>query len=1527
MNLMPGRVLSLALVGSLAVALLANMVYEEPPTGAVEGRVTFAENKKPFPNARVTLVEDTGSMFAEEELRVRTARTDEDGRFLFHGVEEGYYRLHVTGRAHEDTTTVVHVVEGSVTDAKLVLNPVQPYLRSWANRSVIPPSEEPAVLVSGFVTEDELEWRVARLEDDWWKGAQGASLADWVTRQWFAPLDSIPEGAKVVATGRHRIQNRDVEGAFTDRISFGALEEGLYLVRIAAGPLRSYSSVFVSSIGMIAKSDGKKDFFYVSHVETGEPVVGVEIVDLNTRARIGKTDANGTLELPSSSQGDHKWLGVIGTSAAPVYAWNPPSDRMIRLFFYTDRPIYRPGETVRFKAVVRDLVGDQYQIPANEAVHLQFSDWDSNLLGEQAYTTSASGTFSGEFALSPEVAPGGLTIEWQVGEATGATYVQLADYEKPMYEVSVKPEQKGILSGDRARFTIEAKYYFGAPAVGKKVDVAVSRRELYGWERNPAFSHEDDWYYYEDESYGDWVQDLEVTTDENGRATVTLRPETSEMDERWTVTAYVSDEGGGYGQGEASVDVLRAGVSVSVDQSVYMLQPGAETSVTALVLDLNGEPVRGANVVAEIQTLDWINRKEVVHTFARSTFQSGSNGEIVIPVRASGSDSFRVAVKARDSGGRETVAYAFYYVYGSDFDTPSGALEVITDKKTYRPGDVCTLAIRADKPGGAALVTIEGDRLYESRVVRLDRPVTLVEVPIVTAYVPNVDVQVSRIWDANYVVARAEVITDPTTRKLTVTVTPERDQARPGETVPLQIRTSVDGEPVSAELALTVVDEALYAIREDTADILREFYPRKWNQVSTSSSIEEAFLDSGPKDFAPLEVREDFKDVALWLPDVKTDENGEARVTVTFPDNLTTWRCTAVGATLDTHVGKGVGRVRVSLPLSVTVSSPSVVVEGDRFLVEATIRNDTGRAVRVNVTGSAEGAQLEGENQRFEMPNGSSRVVQWWATAGRSETAMVTVSAVSDAASDGMVQRVRVLPKGVWRFDNVSALTSEPSWTGELSLNSERTDLGELTVRVSPSIAAGLAESLDSLIDYPFGCAEQTMSRFLPAVLVQAALRDLGLPPPRRASLIPQITRDSLLRLDRMQGYQGGWGWWEGSDPDTYITSLVLEGLYLAKKNGVSVRTSLLERGADWLKSQWSQGAVGDDDEPAYAAYVLSLYDAEAARSALQRVTPRSAIDHAYLALGWHNAGDARRAAQSLDALRKAAKIQGDFASWDGIGFWNAEPTAICARALVELAPGDPLVPKAVRFLLYRREGSWWRTTRETSYVLLTLTTYLRKSSVPLEPMNLRIQVNGSTVMERSLSIGDLAKEVVVTVPNAKLKRGKNTVSVERSGGGAALIQAYLRELSASPPKSDQGLYILRDFYALETVRRPDGSLVQVTGTEPVHSWKFGDVVICKVTVDFDGGGSWVQVDVPIPSNLRVMEPYGESYHNGWTMIWSRNSVSLFKSYVAPGADVVEIRLRASSRGTATALPAVLYNMYNPTYRAYAPSVELEVGR
>lgn len=1543
------------LLGVVAVAaLLTWAASEEPPVGAIKATVVMEESGKPLPNAHVALY----PAFEQDSWDATfQSRTDEAGGFTLQGVPEGVYRVAVSGRAHRSDGTLVHVLEGLASEVNIVAEPIRPYLNVSLNVSVVPPGREPPITVEGFLPIEEFSVELHRLPSRWYERPDAASLAAAFANRWYVASRGLPDGVERVQMETRRAVNRDAEGVFVDRLSLPSLSEGLYFVTVTArvnpsfvsrdswgyssssispdGVVRQVFPLAVSRFGMVMKDDGERSLFFATSLEGGEPMQGVAVFAAPRNGGVqqaGVTGADGTLTVSrvGGSEGV-VCFAVMGESAAPVSLWSQPAERMFRTFFYTDRPIYRPGEEIQFKGIVREMVEEDYRVPAGAPVQITVYDASYGELLTLEAVTSRTGSFEGSFRTHSEVLPGMLVVETSIAGNTQSHYIALQDFEKPMYSLTVTPTPKRAIGGDRVTIEVKGEYYFGAPAVGAHVEASVYRRPLYPWENGLDEAGEHDYWFTQggDLDYGgEWLNSMEARTDEHGVATFTIPTEAADVDYRYEVHAWLSDEGGGSGDAKAPFDVLRSAVRIEATQEQYMLRRGERATVRARVVDIEGRPVANADVSAEVAEIIWRGRGRTKENVQRSRVRTGQDGWVSIEVLPTRDESLQVTLSTSDRSGRRTAEVLYYYVYGGSWISPaSTALEVVLDKTRYSVGDTCVAAIRVGQPGGSALVTIEGDRLYHSRVVEVTSEVTLVEFPVEAVHLPNAFVTVSRIHNARAEFAEQEVLVDPAVRKLNVSVEPQKETARPGERVPIRIRTLNDqGEPVSAEVTLTVVDEAIYAVREDTKEILQEFYPVRYNAVSTVCSVVEAYLDSGAKEGGELPIRMEFKDTAAWFPTLRTDASGTATVEVTAPDNLTTWRCTAIAATERTEVGKARGAFRIALPLSVQISAPEIVVEGDRVRLSATLRNETGSAQEIAVRAIGSALSLEGDaTQTVRVEDGASRTLIWWARVDKGLNGSFTVTAQSAGGSDGMTRQVSIQPRGTWRVDHKAGFVEEQEWSESITFVGERADVGEMEIRFTPSLIAALSGSLDDLIDFPYGCAEQTMSRFLPAVAVLHATRALGLPPPPRASLIPEITEASLHRLANMQYYAGGWGWWANDKPDAWMTAIVLEGLAEAKRRGVSVHPRMTNSATEWAvgeirSNRWSA------PQRIYLAYAASMHDANAVKGLLEGLEPKSGGDHARLAMAWFNVGEPAKAAEAIAKMKSLAEAGGRVARWSGGEYeWGQEATAHCLRAMLMVTPDDPMVDAAVRSLLSSREGSSWMTTRETAYVLLALTDFLALRPVPLEDTTVRILVNGTAVAETALTGADLGREIVVKVPARSLRKGENTVSIERSAAGLGACALTLREVTAQAPKSPSGLIVRREFYTLQPTRLMDGSLVLRPSQEPAHRLEVGDVVACEVTVDIDNGMRWVQVDVPVPSNLRVMEPFGETWVKGWTMVWNRRVVSLFNSGLPPGAHTFTVRFRATSGGTAVALPTILFNMYDPSARAYSSQVSLEV--
>ena len=243
--------------------------------------------------------------------------------------------------------------------------------------------------------------------------------------------------------------------------------------------------------------------------------------------------------------------------------------------------------------------------------------------------------------------------------------------------------------------------------------------------------------------------------------------------------------------------------------------------------------------------------------------------------------AIQVAATAQDERGQTVNGDAWVWTAAGGFSAAGYSyadLEVIADKKTYEPGDTARLVLNTAHPGTAALLTIEGDELYHAEVVDLRERTTIVSLPILPAYRPDVYVSVSAVHQKTY--SRKEVLlrVSPREQQLTVQVTADKKQYQPRETAVYTLRTLDDrGRPVDAEASLGLVDESIYSVRaESRYDALQAFYKFRPNAVQTNFSFPEIYLAGDAKDNAPSDVRKEFPDTATWLPVIRTGPTGRA---------------------------------------------------------------------------------------------------------------------------------------------------------------------------------------------------------------------------------------------------------------------------------------------------------------------------------------------------------------------------------------------------------------------------------------------------------------------------------------------------------------------------------------------------------------------------------------------------------------------------------------------------------------------------
>ncbi len=616
-------------------------------------------------------------------------------------------------------------------------------------------------------------------------------------------------------------------------------------------------------------------------------------------------------------------------------------------------------------------------------------------------------------------------------------------------------------------------------------------------------------------------------------------------------------------------------------------------------------------------------------------------------------------------------------------------------------------------------------------------------------------------------------------------------------------------------------------------------------------------------------VRSDFRSTAFWQPDIITNAQGTASIEIDWPDSLTTWRATARATTTGADFGIAKSEARTKKPLIVRLQAPRFFVVGDETVISAIINNNTDRDLNVTPGLQIDGLEVlgsvvDGETKPLAthpvtITAGGEQRVEWLVAAREQGTATINVQGVAADLSDAMERSYLVWEHGIEKF--VASSGKVHGDTSEIRLDlprERRPGSTEMTVTVTPSVAITMLDAIPYLIHYPYGCTEQTMSRFLPAAIVSKTLSDLGVSRSLVASRIfggietgtadathPKGKQDlaalddvmakGLARLYDFQHADGGWGWWKEGDSDHHMTAYVVWGLSLARDSGVAVRPGVIDHAVNWLDRE----LVEEERELNRQAWMLHAvtaaqpgvrneYRDRAFANLWKNRDSLSSYGRALLALAAHQLGhadEARTLVRNLEngvtvddspdqsvVLGSRARRTEDVmatAHWGSERFWwrwydgPVETTAFVLRALVTIDPEHRLVEPAMNWLVRNRRGAQWNNTRDTSITILALNEYLERSGELKGTASYTVTVNGTEVGSGSVTPATmLTARSQFTVPATAIRDGRNEIRVNRTGatGDQSLYFAVeATYFSTEEPITAEGneIFVRREYFRL----------------------------------------------------------------------------------------------------------------------------------
>jgi uncharacterized protein YfaS (alpha-2-macroglobulin family) len=945
-----------------------------------------------------------------------------------------------------------------------------------------------------------------------------------------------------------------------------------------------------------------------------------------------------------------------------------------------------------------------------------------------------------------------------------------------------------------------------------------------------------------------------------------------------------------------------------------------------------------------------------------ANLKTDKQGQAVYEYRVPGS-STSINIRAVVNDGKKSFVAGEDYLWvadrsdrWADWAYPVyGAIKLVPDKKSYRPGETAKVMAMLPTDNAHLLVTTEMGAIMTAREVSVTGRVAMIEVPIEARYAPGVYLSVSYVSE-NEMYTHDKLISVPAEeKKLGIEVLADKSQYKPGETARYTVvARNADGTPASgAEVSVGVVDEAIYSLASDqSGDIQKTFYGRRYNQVMTNFSMSYYFVgyagekpaelslnrrayqlaDFKEQEFAEAVVRKNFKDTAHWQPDLVTGSDGKATFEVALPDNLTTWRATARAVTADTRVGASLMKVIARKNLILRLETPRFLTEGDTATLSGIVHNylETEKTAQISI--EVDGARLlDQATTRAAVGKRGEHRVDWRVAAERVGEVKLLAKALTDEESDAIQIAIPIVPHGVKQAKGQAVALADANADQTLSLDlpaAAHPLARSLRIEVSPSIAGTLLGALDYLTSYPYGCTEQTMSSFLPNVIVSRTLKDVSGTTIGDAS---ELTKKVMAGMKRLYGFQhedGGWGWWVDDESDPFMTAYVVDGLVMAKRAGYPVEAGRIENGARKL-AEMLDSAKTDPNQRAYMVYALIQSGNPDDRHLNGLFTDRAKLGSyakALLALSLAERGN-NRAAQVAAEIEQSAQAGELHAYWQtgaryGFHTSDVEATALSLKALARISPRSPLLMKAARWLVTnRRNGYYWDSTKDTAFALLGLTDYLKVSKELSPDYAIEVYLNGEQVVSRRMTAAEVrAARPIVIERTAEQVAAANQVRVVKRGSGVVYVSTAASYYTGGDEIAAQAtptLTVTREYLRLSVVDR-GGELRWQTNplTGEVRS---GDLIAVRLRLR-GASSQQVMIEDPIPSGAEQVGQvgaltldYSDDRWSDWysTREFRDQKTVLFVNYF-DGDAVFHYALRVQVPGQFRAAPARAELMYDP---------------
>ena len=1359
----------------------------------------------------------------------------------------------------------------------------------------------------------------------------------------------------------------------------------------------------VTSVGVVAKRSPSSLFVYASSLVSNSPVKGTEVYvykrkktdenyyDINRIEKLpadfvtkAVTDEKGICQIKMQSNESMIILAVAPDRSFAFCESSSASQsqsEMNKFYIYTDRPVYRADDTVFYKIIAKKRSEVMTPIAGKQFAYRIINTNNNKIIEEGTISLDEWGTFNSKIKI-PESAGLGR-FELRVGDslenlfARGFFYVE--QYRKPEYKVEVLPSKEFFLNGESAEFKVDAKYFFGAPLKN-----AVVRYRFY--ETRDDFSAGDD-RYTQSTVYDKLRLEGEKNLDDNGIAVLRIDTGKLPFDRKITLEATVTDASNISITSSGNVRIGRGEFYIKISPEKSFYNSSENKKILIETFSQSGKPV-SADVEINLFRYIWKPYHRVyVHegkAFFTKKISTDSKGkaELIIPAAKDSSGEFDIMGIAKDRFGNEIKASKVILIYSASSDTKSkfGNLELEVDKKKLDKPEEITILLKSRFTDANVCLTVEGRDVYASRIVKMNSNVIAVKLPVKDNYAPNFFVTATMQRGRALYTAREQVTLPEKDTSMKIVLTSDKEKYSPGEKAKIKIKAvDVNGKPVKADLSLAAVDESIFSIRYDhTPEINGFFYSKISNWVSTTYSYPINLYAGAGKD-GKTKVRSRFEDTAFWKADIKTDASGEASVVIDLPDNLTTWRLTARGHDKSGMAGETRQKFLVSQDLVSRIGKPRFLIEGDVIDLLGIVTSNTPRGLSsVGLKFSADGSELKTDNlSKVSLPGFGTHSVSYKYNVPDKEAVELRFDSYADKeASDAVKYSLPVEKRGSrYRLFGI-AETGKKTELKFLKNSSDFEFVPErAVVTFNPSPVFQMLNACNYLVEYPYGCIEQTINRFIPLLAVHTLINEKGaghLIEDKYKKNLNAFVLEGISRVQSMQNDDGSWGWFAGDRGNEFLTCYALSSLKRAEQMGFKISKQTVDSGLAavyrMMNAKNNKGYVSGYAELANLLYVYSLYgkwnhELYAELSKRKPVSYESAF--VINALTVKNIErDKQFKSKNIDVadeIDKAKKALLDSASKDEYGIvwkssynpWSwqgndSEMTAHALSALCRLKGNDDLKAQIVLSLSKRANGGIWVSTKGTGNVILSLCDYFDGvKDIGAEASEIKVLINGKNQVNIKYDPADKSAVSDRLTRYVKLSGEKGPVSFESSsaGGKGSTVSVTVEGTLKFNPKGftsifksnerslsalNNGIDISRTFYKLKRIFDLNGAEYLIPEMiKPENGIKSGDEIMVKVRFSSKENLDYVALEDFLPSGFEVsrVDAYGGINQYSRAERWDNRMVFFFSELKAKQVYELAYTVRAELSGKFMVRPSIAGCMYEPSVQGWSSPAEIEVKK